>query len=107
MNDPKKLTVIAPSRLNVIQYRYHHGVNVGSCFVLEKWLTPSAFPNSTTNHDTSELAAVALTVKEIGLNATKQRFEERWSKFMTDADFDWLVNKAHCENIKIFISIVF
>lgn len=31
-----------PTADEALRYRYHHGVNLGSCFVLEKWLTPSS-----------------------------------------------------------------
>jgi len=32
-----------PTSLDVFRYRSHHGVNLGSIFVLEKWLFPSMF----------------------------------------------------------------
>ncbi len=32
-----------PTALDVLRYRYHHGANLGSCFVLEKWLWPGMF----------------------------------------------------------------
>lgn len=46
----------APSPQDVLRYRYHHGTNLGSIFVLERWLHPSMFVQGT-NGD-SELDAV-------------------------------------------------
>ncbi|KAL9627291.1 MAG: hypothetical protein Q9164_007648, partial [Protoblastenia rupestris] len=44
-----------PTHLDILRYRTHHGTNLGSIFVLEKWLYPSLF--SYTDSD-SELDAV-------------------------------------------------
>lgn len=32
-----------PTPLELMRYRYHHGTNLGSVFVLEQWLSPSMF----------------------------------------------------------------
>ena len=46
----------APTPLDTLRYRSHHGTNLGSIFVLEKWLFPSMFePNA---RGDSELDAV-------------------------------------------------
>ena len=45
-----------PTYLDNFRYRYHNGTNLGSIFVLEKWLFPSMF-EPTTRGD-SELDAV-------------------------------------------------
>ena len=45
-----------PSPRDVLRYRYHHGTNLGSIFVLERWLHGSMFVQEATGH--SELAAV-------------------------------------------------
>ena len=48
---------IQPSTpLDVIRYRYHHGTNLGSIFVLEQWLYPSMFDSGAKGG--SELDAV-------------------------------------------------
>lgn len=82
-----------PTRLDVIRYRYHHGVNLGSCFVLEKWLTPSCFPQGS---NSSELAAVTASVKQDGRSKTREKWETHWASMASDADLDWLVNVARC-----------
>ena len=45
-----------PKPLDVLRYRYHHGANLGGCFVLEKWLFPGMFEHATKGD--SELDAV-------------------------------------------------
>jgi hypothetical protein len=94
-----KPTVSPPSRSEIMKYRQHYGTNLGSCFVLEKWLTPFAFPRDATSDQTSELACVSLSVKEIGPDATRLNFENRWSNFVHESDFDYLVNQANCERL--------
>lgn len=84
-----------PSTLDIIRYRYHYGVNLGSVYVLEKWLFGSAFPPSTTDKQTSELEAVKAWTQEIGLEATREKFEARWGDEIKKIDWDWLTNKAH------------
>jgi hypothetical protein len=86
----------APTYDDIIRYRYHHGVNLGSVFVLEKWLTGSAFPPDAPGDHTSELACVDLCVQEMGIEATRTKFEGRWTSCMGAEDWDWLINKANC-----------
>jgi hypothetical protein len=88
--------ILAPSRLEILKYRAHHGTNLGSCFVLEKWFTPSAFSPDSLSDQSSELAAVSLSVTKQGVYATRGVFENRWRGFLGDSDLDWLVNTAHC-----------
>ena len=45
-----------PSPVDVLRYRYHHGTNLGSIFVLEQWLSPSMFVSGANGG--SELDAV-------------------------------------------------
>jgi hypothetical protein len=42
-SDSQPTTAPPPTYLDVLRYRSHHGVNLGSIFVLEKWLFPSMF----------------------------------------------------------------
>lgn len=35
--------LLPPTSLDLLRYRTHHGTNLGSIFVLEKWLFPSIF----------------------------------------------------------------
>lgn len=51
----------APHPLEVMRYRYQHGTNLGSVFVLEKWLTGGMFVDGCSG--SAELAAVQAGVK--------------------------------------------
>lgn len=50
-----------PHPLEVMRYRYQHGTNLGSVFVLEKWLTGSMYAEGSPG--SAELAAVQGLVK--------------------------------------------
>lgn len=52
-----------PSPLDVLRYRYNHGTNLGSVFVLEKWLNPSMFVAGAQGE--SELDAVHAYVQNV------------------------------------------
>lgn len=84
-----------PTPLDIIRYRFHYGVNLGSVYVLEKWLFSSAFPSDITDKQTSELEAVKTWTKDIGLEATRVKFEARWRDLIQSIDWDWLVNKGN------------
>jgi len=98
-------TISPPTPTDVFRYRYIHGVNLGSIFVLEKWLFPSMFPSSATGG--SELDAVTASVREIGMEGTKERWEGHWrGAAAADADggeegFEWLVREARCNGIRL------
>jgi hypothetical protein len=90
-------TIQDPTALDVLRYRYHHGVNLGSVYVLERWLFPSRFPEDV--EGTSELEAVKASVEKIGADSTKERFEDAWENAVSDADIEWLKNEAKCKYI--------
>ena len=42
--EPAQFSAVRPPTLaDVIRYRYHHGTNIGSIFIMERWLTPSTY----------------------------------------------------------------
>ena len=88
------------SETDIYRYRYHHGVNLGSCFVLEKWITPSMYLPSA---DTSELAAVKAAIAKDGISHTRTQWQQHWATLLTDADLDWLSNTAHCEFVGLVL----
>ena len=45
-----------PTATDIFRYRYQHGTNLGSIFVLEKWLHPKMFEKDA--QGSSELEAV-------------------------------------------------
>lgn len=63
-----------PTLQEVNRYRTHHGANIGSVFVLEKWLFPSMFLESAKGG--SELSAVQAFVDAHGLEAARGKWEQ-------------------------------
>lgn len=90
-----------PTLTDVIRYRLHYGTNIGSIFILERWLTGSMYPANTTGQ--SELAAVEGWVKLEGIQKTKERFEKHWKEYVSDADLDYLKNVAKCTTVRLRI----
>ncbi|KAH7049192.1 glycoside hydrolase superfamily [Macrophomina phaseolina] len=97
---PSSITPVTP--LDVLRYRYQHGANLGSIYVLEKWLFPGMFPSNCSGHGkSSELEAVRANVAELGMDGAREKFERHWAGAVTDADLDWLVGKAKCNTIRL------
>jgi hypothetical protein len=94
-------TIQPPSLSDLYRYRYTHGVNLGSVFVLEKWLTPSMFTSPTASSGGSELDAVLSSVSSTGLQATKTKWESHWRNAVTEQDFEWLVKVARCNGLRV------
>ena len=88
-----------PTPRDIVKYRYQHGANLGSVFILERWLTPSMFA-SCNAADTSELAAVESSVEQIGLENTRAAFEKHWREYIADSDLDWL-RDAKCTTVRL------
>lgn len=88
-----------PTPLDITRYRYHHGTNLGSIYVLEKWLHPSMFPEGASG--SSELEAVKAWTEEIGLDKTRQMFEKHWANAVTDDDIKWLLEEAKCKSSSV------
>ena len=77
-----KSTIEDASALDILRYRYHHATNLGSVYVLERWLSPSRFP--TGSKGTSEFEAVNAWVAKIGVDETKKLFEAAWEGAVLD-----------------------
>lgn len=80
------LTPGKPSREDIYRNRQNYGVNLGGCFVLEKWLFHSIFPEGAN----CEAEAVAKLVEENGEDEARTRLETHWTNFMSDDDWQWL-----------------
>jgi len=92
-------TITPPKPIDVLRYRYHHGANLGSIFVLEQWLFGSMFPPGSPGG--SELDAVTTSVRTIGLHDTREKWENHWRNAVTDVDFEWLVREAKCTSLRV------
>lgn len=96
MEHDQPSTITEPTEIDILRYQYHHGTNLGSIYVLERWLYPSMFHDDASG--SSELEAIKSWVGKIGIEATKQKFEEHWNNVVTDADIDWLRMEAKCKS---------
>ncbi|TVY68781.1 Glucan 1,3-beta-glucosidase, partial [Lachnellula suecica] len=88
-----------PTAVDILRYRYHNGTNLGSIYVLEKWLFPSMFMNSAGGG--SELDAVRASISANGLEATRAKWEQHWRKAVSAEDWKWLKEKAPCTTIRL------
>ncbi|EXJ73064.1 uncharacterized protein A1O5_04213 [Cladophialophora psammophila CBS 110553] len=88
-----------PTPKDILRYRYQHGTNLGSIFILEQWLFGSMYDQGVSG--SSELDAVVASINVRGLDATRQKWEAHWANALTDADLDWLANAAHCNSIRL------
>jgi aryl-phospho-beta-D-glucosidase BglC (GH1 family) len=96
---PSSNSIQDATPLDIIRYRYHHGTNLGSIYVIERWLQPSRFPDGA--EGSSELAAVKAWVDKIGMDATQRKFEDQWANAVSEEDIRWLVNQAKCTTIRL------
>ncbi|ODV90860.1 glycoside hydrolase family 5 protein [Tortispora caseinolytica NRRL Y-17796] len=74
----------------MVANRYQFGVNIGSWFCLERWLTGSMYVG---NGD-SELDAVTGAVQILGTDKAKKKFEDHWRGFMSGEDWQWLADNG-------------
>jgi hypothetical protein len=84
-----------PTALDILRYRYHHGTNLGSIFVLQRMFCPSIFEKVA--EGTNELDAVKSWMYAEGLTKTRQRFELFWKNAISDRDIEDM-KKAQCES---------
>jgi aryl-phospho-beta-D-glucosidase BglC (GH1 family) len=92
-------SIQTPSALDILRYRYHHGTNLGSVYVMERWLQSSRFPEGA--EGSSELALVKAWVDRVGIDETRNIFEGCWAQAVTDDDLNWLADKAKCTTIRL------
>lgn len=78
----------APSKKQIYQSRQNFGVNIGSCFVLEKWIFHELFPEGAE----CELDVATELSKKEGADGARERFEKFWNNFLSDDDWNWLVD---------------
>ena len=88
-----------PTTLDILRYRYHHGTNLGSVYVIERWLQPSRFPEGA--EGSSELAALQAWVDREGIAGAKQKFEEHWATIVSEKAIRWLANVAKCTTVRL------
>lgn len=88
-----------PTPADIVRYRYQHGCNLGSIFIMERWLTSSMYPEHA--EGSSELTAVSAWLKQDGLDKTRERFERHWREYVSDADLDWLRDVGKINSVRL------
>ena len=78
-NDP-------PNSYILYRYRKQRGVNLGSWFALESWLTGSLFKNASGNKSSEKDIVEGMDPQE-----AKQMLESHWDHFINDGDWRWMV----------------
>lgn len=82
----------APSKRQIFQSRLNRGPNLGSMFVLEKWISPHMFPEGEDGGKTSEFDAVkqAWDAAKGDAGKVREKFEQHWKTWISDDDWNWL-----------------
>jgi hypothetical protein len=52
-------------------------------------------------HGGSELDSVTCSLRTIGLEATRDKWEPHWASAVSDAEFAWLLNEAYCTSVRL------
>ncbi|KAK0535800.1 Glucan 1,3-beta-glucosidase 3 [Tilletia horrida] len=77
-----------PTPRQLYTFRQQHGVNLGSLFTLEAWLTPSLFANAAEGEGKQGKSELEV-VKGNGADKAKQILEHHWDHFVDDGDWRW------------------
>lgn len=75
-----------PSKRLIYQSRNNYGVNIGSCFINEKWIFDEVFEDGAE----VELQAAEKSVKKNGKEGAQKKFESHWTQFLSDDDWNWM-----------------
>ncbi|KAK9381316.1 glycoside hydrolase superfamily [Kockiozyma suomiensis] len=88
-----------PSRSEVFKGRLQYGTNIGGWFCLEKWIVPAMF-SAVKGGDDSEYAAVSASVRELGVDKTRAKWEQHWDSFVSESEFEWMA-KHHVNAVRV------
>ncbi|GLB43151.1 putative glycosyl hydrolase 5 (cellulase A) family protein [Lyophyllum shimeji] len=75
-----------PTELLLCQYRKQRGVNLGSWFVLERWITDHPFRSAQAPAQSDLDVARGSNAKEI--------LEEHWDNFIVEQDWAWIAERG-------------
>ncbi|CCH61307.1 hypothetical protein TBLA_0E02530 [Henningerozyma blattae CBS 6284] len=79
------------------RYRENHGVNLGSCFVLEPWIFDNLFDKG----GSCEFDAITNLSRAIGVEATAQRLNQHYSDYINKIDWIFLKNVANITALRV------
>ncbi|PWN47753.1 glycoside hydrolase [Violaceomyces palustris] len=85
---PPPPTSQPPSPADIYRHRKQRGVNIGSWFSLESWLTPSLFQRAVGPRGSEHDVVLGMSNPE-----SKAMLENHWDRFVDDGDWRWM--KGH------------
>lgn len=84
-----------------MRYRFQSGVNLGSWFVSEKWMTPSLF-KCTLDGEKGELAILrGYGNSSLGIQSARALLEKHWDTWITEEDFEKMRNQYNVNSVRI------
>ncbi|KAJ8522932.1 hypothetical protein ONZ45_g562 [Pleurotus djamor] len=75
-----------PLAVNIMRYRRQYGVNLGSWFVHEKWMTPSLFKCAAE----PKISELDIALGWDSQASARSLLEKHWDSFITPSDFEYL-----------------
>ena len=88
-------------KADLMRYRFQSGVNLGSWFVTEKWISPSLYKCA---HD-GEKGDLAILRgygnSSQGIQSARARLEEHWDKWITAGEFAKMHNEYQINAVRI------
>lgn len=75
-----------PLKRDIFRNRQNYGVNIGLCFVQERWICGLLFGDGCE----TELQMANNLIKQHGAHGARERLEGFWQLFMNDDDWRWL-----------------
>ncbi|KAL9932065.1 hypothetical protein V8E36_009126 [Tilletia maclaganii] len=80
-----------PTPRQLYTFRQQRGVNLGSLFTLESWLTPSLFQNAAEGEGKQGKSEFEV-VKGNGPEKAKEILEHHWDHFVDEGDWKWFTS---------------
>lgn len=74
----------------IYRNRYNYGVNLGGCFVLEKWIYDTVFDKG----GDSEFDAVSAQVKGSSVDEAARKLQDHYKEYIDKIDWNWLKKEA-------------
>ncbi|QLL32167.1 hypothetical protein HG536_0C03360 [Torulaspora globosa] len=85
------------SKKDIYRNRYNHGVNLGGCFILEKWIYESVFDKGGDN----EFDAVSSQVNHSSVDEAASKLTKHYNDYISKIDWNWLKNEAGITSFRI------
>ncbi|WFD21135.1 hypothetical protein MCAP1_003392 [Malassezia caprae] len=88
-------------KADLMRYRFQSGVNLGSWFVTEKWMSPSLY-NCAHDGEKGDLAILrGYGNSSQGIRSARARLQQHWDKWITADDFAKMHNEYQINAVRI------